>query len=518
MLSSNQKSALKSLAVILTLAVLTRFIDLGYKTFWFDEGTAVFVARGLIQEYFHPPGYFAIVRLVTGLFGESEYAYRLTAALFGWLTVLFVYFTAQQIFRTSGNRFSLAALAGLLAAVSPYMISVSQENRTYSLLAFVAISSTFFLLKALEEDARRAWRWWLAYTVVLTCGAYCHIFAFTLLLSGNCYFLGLKLFRKHRVHYLRYLLVQAITFLLYLPQLITTINQVSVRGYTLIQNIHSLGLKYYLIGLCRTLYRYAAGVLFDAPGSRFFDTLQRDPFTAGMGLAGNLLVGLAMVLTVWGLVRFYKNRENSDLLIFFAAFGAVPLVASLTIDDALPRQLSHVAPYFVLALSAGIGALGDRFRRSAIVLILLGSLALYIPYSLSDTFTFSTARWKHISEYLNDHVGEEELVYVNAGTREGYYTLKYYGCRCELKFPGRKHMAEGMAVRYYRDKTGQIHLQTDSELAEAFFLEYDYARIWFINYEYSRTDLVMIMNAQRVQGDFGAGVEVVVVDNPFISP
>jgi uncharacterized membrane protein len=514
MSSTDKGKIYKSLALILTVAALTRFIDLGHKTFWFDEGMTVSIVRGA-SEYFLPPGYFAIVGLVTGSLGESEYVYRLASAVFGWLTVLLTYLLALQIFKNRSSRYKLALFAGLITAISPYMIAVSQENRTYGLVAFVAASSTYLLLRALEFEGKRSWKWWLLYITVLSYGCYSHIFAFTLLLSANCYILWMKALKEMRFQYWRYLLVQALIFLIYLPQLVITLSQVSVRSYTLIQNFQNLGPKYYLIGLLRTLYRYSVGYIFDAPGTRFFDMLQTDPVMAVLGLFGILVTLAAVFFTIWGLIKIYRIKRDRNLLIFGVAFVLLLLVASLTFDDALPRQLAHIAPFFFIILIAGIGSLESRLQYMAYVLILAGNLILYIPYVSADTFPFSTLRWKYIAEYLNERVGENEMVFVNAGTRDGYYTLKYYGCQCELKFPGRKHMIEDMPVKYYYDEHGKIRTKTDSMLAEEFFRDYGYRRIWFINYDYSTSDLIANLNADKAEGDFGAGIEILVVDNSF---
>ncbi|TKJ37949.1 hypothetical protein CEE37_13375 [candidate division LCP-89 bacterium B3_LCP] len=512
MTSADRSRDYIGLAAILIITAATRFIGLGYKIFWFDEGATTFIVKGVIDQYFHPPAYYCIVRFVTNFMGESEYTYRFTSAFFGWLTVLFVYLLAGHLFRKIESGRNLALFAGLITATSPYMVAVSQENRPYALIAFVAVSSTYCLLKALELPRKKSLRWWIAYLLVISLGCYSHIFAFTLLLAGNFYFLLLKISRKSALTYRYYLFVQIAVILIYLPQLTQTFDQVGMRSYTLSKVFDRLGPIYYAVGTMRTFYRFSVGSIFAMPGVGFVKIFKINPQMAALGIAGLLTMFGGILCAIWGLTRHFVRRRHTEFAIFGFSFVILLLLVSLTLDDAKPRQLAHVAPFFIVMIAGGVGLLEKKWKVLAISLILSGTIALHIPYAMSETYPFSTFRWDNIAAYLNENVDDEDVVFINAGTREGYYTLKYYGCDRNLRFAGREHMSEDMPVRYYYDEKGRIHVMGDSALAARIFRETYCRQIWFVNLEYIRSDLHDLTDVEKAEGDFGMGVEVLVVN------
>ncbi len=84
----------------------------------------------------HPPGYYWMLKLWSGMFGFSAGGIRSLSALSGILTVAVVYKTALEItYRTEKKQHEFALLASFLAAVSPFQVFYSQEARMYALLA-----------------------------------------------------------------------------------------------------------------------------------------------------------------------------------------------------------------------------------------------------------------------------------------------------------------------------------------------------------------------------------------------
>lgn len=136
------------LIFILILTLILRLISLN-QSLWLDEGiqwwaVTTFPLKHLIAEYikgdFNPPLIHIILYFWVKLFGDSEISLRLPSVLFGLGTVYFTYKIAKLL-KTK------ATIAGLLAATSPLLIYYSQEARMYSLAAFTATATLYFLTK-----------------------------------------------------------------------------------------------------------------------------------------------------------------------------------------------------------------------------------------------------------------------------------------------------------------------------------------------------------------------------------
>ncbi|MGH6982358.1 MAG: glycosyltransferase family 39 protein, partial [Stellaceae bacterium] len=162
---------------ILALALAVRFYGLGSKPFWYDEILTINRASlpflDLLYDSFvhnHSPLYFLIVSPLTGF--NDEAMLRLPSALFGALACPLVAASAARI----GGRAS-GAMAGLLMALSPTMVTYSQEARCYALLTLIVAVALYGLIRlALDTDAaalpfrhpgaaRIAWATYLVATV-----------------------------------------------------------------------------------------------------------------------------------------------------------------------------------------------------------------------------------------------------------------------------------------------------------------------------------------------------------------
>ena len=95
-----------------------------------------------------------LTKLSMGAFGESEWAVRLPAMLFGVATIPVFYWIA----RLALSRWASVAAASVLA-VSYHHIFFSQNARGYSAALFFTLATSGLLIRALSDD--RGWRWGL---------------------------------------------------------------------------------------------------------------------------------------------------------------------------------------------------------------------------------------------------------------------------------------------------------------------------------------------------------------------
>jgi len=110
--------------------------------------------------------------------GLSEAWLRLPSALFGIASVPMLYVVGRRLLPASA---ALAAAAVL--AFSPTHVYYSHEARSYTLTILLALLSTYFFVRAVEDGRRKDWILW---TVVSILAFYSHYFAALVLVAQVC--------------------------------------------------------------------------------------------------------------------------------------------------------------------------------------------------------------------------------------------------------------------------------------------------------------------------------------------
>ena len=148
-----------TVAALTALAAVLRLTTLSTQSFWLDEGyterllhmTFGQMVRAIPKTESTPYLYYAVAWVWARAFGFGEIGVRSLSALAGIAIVPVVYAAARRL---GGPR--AAAIAGLLAAVSPLLVWFSQEARSYSLAALLS-ALTVLCLAGYAGDRRRRW-------------------------------------------------------------------------------------------------------------------------------------------------------------------------------------------------------------------------------------------------------------------------------------------------------------------------------------------------------------------------
>ena len=145
------------LALIASLAAALRFHSLAVKSFWFDEGVSVAIARLdwynfariLWRREANMSLYYFLLHFWLQ-FGGSEFFVRAFSVLFAIASVPAIYLLGRRL---ADSRVGLIAAA--LLAVNAYHVQYSQEARSYSLMVLLCLLSSLYFLKCLTEPSRR---------------------------------------------------------------------------------------------------------------------------------------------------------------------------------------------------------------------------------------------------------------------------------------------------------------------------------------------------------------------------
>jgi len=163
-------------------AAVLRLHALTVKSFWFDEGASVGIARldwyNFLRILWRREANMSLYYLfLRGWlhFGSSEWFVRSLSVLFAVATIPAIYILGRRMFS-----WRVGLVAATLLAVNAFHVRYSQEARSYSLTVLLCVLSSLFFLKWIETPTRRNRT---TYIVVSTLAVYAHFFSGLLLLS-----------------------------------------------------------------------------------------------------------------------------------------------------------------------------------------------------------------------------------------------------------------------------------------------------------------------------------------------
>lgn len=166
------------LCACMLLAFAIRSHGLGAQSLWWDESLSLYRSQetlaGNLANHItltdgqtevvtvdnHPPLYFLLLSATTRLLGDSEFALRVPSLFFSVLLAPLVFAIGKRLV---GERAAL--LAALLTALSPMLLWYGQEARMYTMAPFLALLSTYALLRVLDRHAPHGWLWAAVYVV-----------------------------------------------------------------------------------------------------------------------------------------------------------------------------------------------------------------------------------------------------------------------------------------------------------------------------------------------------------------
>ena len=426
------KKTIFVLLLIIALASLLRTYKIGTESFWIDEGAdAVAVTKydgiGILKNvYYHGqilpeyysetsdlPVYYFTLAYWGKLFSASEVSLRLYSALFGILTLVFVFLTAKKLFSRKS-----ALLASFLFALSIPAIEFSQEARLYSMYMFFGTASMYYLLSAIKTGGDRNWTLYALFTLL---GLYTHYLFGILVLFQILWLLFDAILKWDYKIISRILAVYIIIGIISLPL---------VPGLFRSGNIEPWWPNPTIAGTVKIFFNFAAWIYPTEKGSIGIKSLNFH----GMSPSDGLLVLSAAMLAIlsYALIlaffysKFSKQSKNKISIIFLMGWFVFPIAFGLAVSLFTPvkifgslRYVLYCLPPFIMLLSESIMNLKKYSKALVIVFVLLSSIPLYSYY-----LNVNNQQWRETSIYLKNKLSNEEPVIINIAS--GQVVLQYY--------------------------------------------------------------------------------------------
>lgn len=163
------------LGILLCHAALS-FHAIAAKTFWFDEGMSVGIARldfyNFLRILWRREGnmslYYLALRGWMHL-GSSPAFVRSLSVLFSLGAVTAIYFLGQRLFNSS-----IGLIACALLAFNAWEIRYAQEARSYTLMVLLCIVSSLFFVRYVETSSSRYRRFYIVFS---TLAVYAHFYS-----------------------------------------------------------------------------------------------------------------------------------------------------------------------------------------------------------------------------------------------------------------------------------------------------------------------------------------------------
>jgi 4-amino-4-deoxy-L-arabinose transferase-like glycosyltransferase len=365
---------------LLLAALLLRVIDLN-DGLWFDE------IRTLVGYVRQPAGhivatydsqnqhllYSLLGRPLLLLFGESSWALRLPAVLFGTASLAALYWFGTLV---ATRREALLATA--LLTVSYHHIWFSQNARGYTALLLCTLIASGLLLKLVSARTAERWPLALAYAVVMALAVFTHVTAAFIVVAHVLIWCALLWHARGRMN-------GAVAWLPLAGFALAT---------TLSLQLYALALPQFL----HTLFKPTmAGVATDWKNPLWF--LSELIRGLSQGIPGGLLtLAVALVIGLAGLFSYV--RKSYTLAAIMLLPGLLTAAAVFLLEHNLwPRFFFFCAGFAVLIAVRGIFVVATLAGRSraqplatALLLVLCLGSAITVPRAWAPKQDFVGAR------------------------------------------------------------------------------------------------------------------------------
>jgi uncharacterized protein (DUF2141 family) len=352
--------------VIIAVAWLVYTVGITHESIWYDEAYSAAMAGRPLGEIIaltpydnHPPLYYLLLRTVTLVLGNSEWALRGLSVVGA---VALISLGAGPVRRIFGNRTAFIYAAVILA--TPIILTYAHEARTYTLAIFAVTAGVLYGYLAIHDNRTGDW---VCFGLTTLTAAYLHYYGLIAAFFTHLY-VAVWLLLRQRERLKAELLPGALVLVAYLPWLIVFVKQT--------MSAH----KAFWLGPVSIM----SVVLAFLQPFAYKEFYPNGPPAAGLAFL------VSLVLIVSGVVIAKKKRAEKEwslsLFLLFVYLGVVvtTLIVSLVLAPIFySRYLLVCVGLFLLLVSLGISQLPAKYLQPAAV----GIFALLNIFTIKDIYT-----------------------------------------------------------------------------------------------------------------------------------
>ena len=475
----NKRNALILLAVILLIGIFLRFYKIGSESFWLDESaTALSLKKYSATEIFHNtvyqgqilpgyyssnldlPTYYLMIKVWSNIFGISEAALRSFSAIFGIISILFLYLLSKELFGEP-----TAIVSSLIFSLSAVMVEYSQEARLYSLLISVALATAYFLIKYLKENKNK---YFVLFILLNLLGIYIHypFLFFVMFEIFYILFLDLKDYKNKKISFKKIHISLLVLIAAYLPLLPRILNPILVSA-------HRAG-SFSIRSIIKIFAQFSSWIYPSADLTSKLENFQLRMINFPERILIFSFVFIVVVLSFFFVKSIFKirNRYKSQIL-FLLLWILIPIIAAFSvlyssiISFGSLRIIIFVIPPFLILASYEISNIKSKIQ--IIIMILLCAASLIV--SLSYYTNLNNPQYREAAIYLQNNFKGNEIVIANIQSVKvpfDYYSGRFftYGVsnidEAREATNGKNNVWVALSLTKYSDSSGTIKKYFDN--------------------------------------------------------
>jgi uncharacterized membrane protein len=170
------------LITIVLIATPLVLHSIGQRSIWLDEAFSIKIAnyqwKTFAQYFFTHDANMALYYLLLKFWiklSSNESFLRLLSALFAIASTIAVFFLGKLLYDRETGFY-----ASIMMVLNPFFITYAQETRSYSLLLFFSVLSTYFFICVTR---RATWKMVVIYATISALSCYAHLFGFLVIAS-----------------------------------------------------------------------------------------------------------------------------------------------------------------------------------------------------------------------------------------------------------------------------------------------------------------------------------------------
>lgn len=405
MLLNKRKVTIIIMLIFLTGAAL-RFYSLGQKSFWYDESNNLLGVSSqsfneiLFSGYFHatPPVYYLLLKFWVMFFGIGYFAVRSLSAIFGILSLYFIYRVGSILY---GKRAGI--LSALFLSISPLHLFYSQDATAYVFFVLTCLIVVFVILKLNITRRKNLWSFYLI--IVLLGLLLTHYYAVFFLLSINLFFL--INYKRSSDLFKRLFVVQVIILFFFIPYFNYILSKLIRQGFVSLSWISTVPIK---------------ETFFDVLGAFSYGGAHYGGADINISSRQLIIPGflnyIYLFCILFGFRVFFNDKEpgaakgsGKEFFLLLWLLGGIicALVFSLLFFPIfVPRYIIYSLPAWYILIAKGLNDLRLKSLRNSLIIIIIilniFSLSYYYHNELKSP-------WKKISQYLYERgFNDDDLI------------------------------------------------------------------------------------------------------------